>query len=150
MDKCYRLHVFPPGFKFTKSKSLPHCYKSSHWRQFNKKKTKISFLLNSWELLKAQYDKLLNLLQNHSNNSEEHKINNVKFFYDKQEHAMSDLSGIIQQLSIASAPLAFSNSIRIIDSGATDHMVNSPTLLSRITSTKSSFVKLRGNHFKHS
>lgn len=65
----------------------------------------------------------------------------MEIHHDDQGKTLANMSGIIQPLT-TSSPITSNNDVWAIDTGATDHMVNNNALFSRITSTKSSYVRL--------
>jgi hypothetical protein len=147
VDKCYRLHGFPPGYKFTKSKVPSHS--ANH--------VEISDDIPHLPFTRDQYHQLLALITSPSEISQP-ATNQVNVPNDHQDHIFSKMTGqycskflsnLDPKHSIFHPSCSFNiasginvSKSWIIDTGATDHMVNSITHFTSITAVISTHVKL--------
>lgn len=153
-DKCYRLHGFPPGFVFTKSKG---CLPTAN--QANSASSQLSQDLSQLTITPEHCHQILSMLkpqlQAYTSTTTrlakpQSSVNQVSGFHlDANASALPSTSAfsgnVVSHLnSINSTPPMTS---WIIDMGATDHMVCSLSLLSTITATINATVKLpTGDH----
>lgn len=139
MEKCYRLHGFPPGFKFTKNRNA-----SAHVASTDQEDQSTPVL----SILQEQCQNLISSLQSQNFMSNPVLINQVSAsqpnsllisnFSGKIIADLPHLSSLhipyVQHTSCHSTTCSsFSNSW-ILNTGATDHMVSSISLLTTITS----------------
>ncbi|XP_059442162.1 uncharacterized protein LOC132174541 [Corylus avellana] len=126
VEKCYRLHGFPPGFKFTKGR--PAANHSVHQVSDLESSRNLSTNLPaSLPIIQEQIQQLLALLQPKSDMAPP-----VIQAGEHQSHLVSQMSGTFFPIqsphsvfsSISSFQVAsqFENNPWIIDTGATDHM----------------------------
>jgi hypothetical protein len=146
VEKCYRLHGFPPGFKFTKNKGGG----THSANQVQDSETSPSPL----SITPEQCQQLLALLKPVSSESSANQVG----ISLHQDHLFSKMQGnLLPSLrhclnnkhsvfySSHSFKIASTNAHRnswIIETGATDHMVGSIHFLTTITATVSSHVNL--------
>jgi len=133
-DKCYRLHGFPPGFKFTKNLNKPS---SSHSANNVQESDLVSVTqpqqhdpphaVPQLTITHVQCQQLLSLLQQQS----------------LIQQPFANMAGSIPTTPSAPASISTSKFTPwIIDTGATDHMINCPSLFTTITAVVSTYVKL--------
>jgi hypothetical protein len=147
IDKCYRIHGFPPGFKFNKGKNVPTVNQVSE--------AGVPHLPFTYE----QYEKLISLI-NPKSGEDIPSVHTVA----SQDPLFADMAGRkithFDSMSLDSKHSVFSTSssvnyvshikstnLWIIDTGATDHMVCSISCLTSITSTVTKSVRLPNGNF---
>jgi hypothetical protein len=143
MEKCYRVHGYPPGFKFTKNRG----HSSSANTMQDSEGTSIPHL----SITQEQCQQLLALLKPPSSDSSpavhqvgtsnhhDHLFSKVtsNFFSPHKQHS------VFYSSSIFLAAFTFPHKHPwIIDTGATNHMVSSIKFFTTITTVVSSHVKL--------
>jgi hypothetical protein len=147
MEKCYRLHGFPPGFKFTKGQQAAE-HHSVH--QVSEADSSTAAL----PLIQEQIQQLFAMIKT-KNSDVVSSVNQVGI---PQNHLVPNMSGNLSTFSASfnnhSPHSVFSsistfqvasrlvNQLWIIDTGATDHMVCSLSFFTIIIATISKFVKL--------
>jgi len=156
IEKCYKLHGYPPGYKFTKGKPLPSSANLVH-----------DSPLPQLPLSSEQCQQLLTLLRSKCSDDASSSVNiPASAPTDNQDHLFSEMAGkshhsICFQSSLSRDKhsvfssdslfkIAINNSVDhpwIIDTGATDHMVCSLSFLTTITSIVSKHVRLPNGQF---
>jgi len=152
IEKCYKIHGFPPEFKFTCNKSAGT---SSSANQVQ--------IIESSPLpfTQSQVQQLMMFMQNMQANSSSSAlqaggVSNTTFDCLNSSNASNPCSVFHHTLLSNPKDLVFSSchiSILpqphtcIVDTGATDHMINSISLFTSITTTISSKVKLLNGKF---
>jgi len=147
MEKCYRLHGFPPGFKFTKGQQAAE-HHSIHQVSEADSSTAAS------PLIQEQIQQLFAMIK--TNNSD--VVSSVNQVGIPQNHLVPNMSGnlstfsasfnnhsqhsVFYSISTFQVASRLVNQPWIIDTGATDHMVCSLSFFTTITATISKFVKL--------
>jgi hypothetical protein len=147
VEKCYRLHGFPPGFKFTKNKGGGSFHSANNVRD---SETPLSPL----NITPEQCQQLLALIKPISSESSAHQVGTSPH----QDHLFSTMKGILIPslrhclnnkhsvfYSSQTFHIASTHSPKhswIIDTGATDHMMGSIHFLTTITAIVSSHVNL--------
>jgi hypothetical protein len=158
VEKCYRIHGFPPGFQFTRTK--PVTGSSANQVQA----TESSSMPSPMPFTQAQCQQLLAFMQNNpvfpnspfalqasgiSNTTTSDRLTSST---EGKSVALTNL----ESMSLFSQYFVFSSCHTtiscpshawIIDTGATDHMVNSIYLFTFITATISTKIKLSNGHF---
>jgi predicted aspartyl protease len=151
IEKCYKLHGFPPSYKFTKSKVSSH----------SKNQVESSddpCLIPQLPFTRDQFHQLIALIKPAASEITQPSAHQVGVSNDHQDHLFSKMTGqfcssffpdLNPKYSIFHPSQSFSvasgiNDIKswIIDTGATDHMVSSITLFTSITAVISTHVKL--------
>jgi hypothetical protein len=142
IDKCYKIHGFPPGFKFTRGKSTSSANQVSDYD------------VPQLPITNEQYEQLVSMLKQQPPTEVSGSVNNVI----TQDH-LFDMAGnhsfsstyfsldIKHSVFCSSTSFDVASKISpknpwIIDTGATDHMVCSLSCLTSITSIVSKFVRL--------
>jgi hypothetical protein len=155
MEKCYRLHGFPPGFQFNKGKNAP----SAANQVSSETKSEIPQLPITYD----QCQQLMNMFKPSSSETSSSNISaaNQVSSTSSQEQLISHMAGSISITSLFSSidkshsvfasstsllqQTSFTNSIHapwIIDTGATDHMICTVSLFTTITAVISRTVRL--------
>ncbi|KAJ6881076.1 hypothetical protein NC651_027806 [Populus alba x Populus x berolinensis] len=119
VEKCYKIHGFPPGYKFTKGKNAVHSVNQVS-----------DSTVPQLPITYAQCDTPIKLNQAGT-------LSSIFPFNPKHSVFSSTLS--------LTHPTALTNSVKapwIIDTGATDHMICSTSLFTHITSVISKTVRL--------
>lgn len=152
MEKCYRLHGFPPGFKFTKGKTAVDSHFANQVSVSESESPSITL-----PIIQEQIQQLFAILKPHSE-----RVSSVNQVGTPQTHLVPHMLGKIltssnlsqfPQHSIFSSIYSFQvasqlvNHPWIIDTGATDHMICSISFLNTITTTISKSVKLPNGQF---
>jgi hypothetical protein len=161
-DKCYRLHGFPPGFKFTKNikKSAPS-HSANHVQEADINSVSSTDSLHAVPQLPItpdQCQQLLSFLQQQSlvQQPSAHMAGSMRASSSAPVSTSSQVSGytsifsnldfkysVFSATCLVKSPHLNPNCTSwIIDTGATDHMINCPSLFTTITAVVSSFVKL--------
>jgi len=164
-DKCYRLHGFPPGFKFTKSLKKPYLAHSANHVQAtdlnsanHPQQNEPQQVVPQLTITSDQCQQLLSLLQQ-QNLAHQASTNMVSSFHASSSapaSTSSEVSGhfsslynlnpycsVFSSIHISKSPSFNSNCTPwIIDTEATDHMINCSSLFTTITAIVSTFVKL--------
>jgi hypothetical protein len=154
IEKCYRIHGFPPGFKFTKDKSVgtssanqvqtvdtsssPMPFSQAQVQQMmafkhNMQASSSSSALQAGSLSNTTSDRLIPSPEGNPFSF----VHCTSLYLDPKHSVFSSC-----HTSIASTPHTW-----IIDTGATDHMINSISLFTSITATISTKVKLPNGQF---
>jgi hypothetical protein len=152
VEKCYKLHGYPPGYKFTRGKNISSANQVSDSD------------VPQLPLTSEQCQQLLTMLRSKCP-ADLSPANSV--IPDNQDHLLSEMAGNItnqfscfnstnlgDKHSVFSSTSLFQTAVKnavrypwIIDTGATDHMVCSISFLSTVTSIISKQVRLpNGNH----
>ena len=141
VEKCYRLHGFPPGYKPRARPSANQVMTASGSNNDNGMAN-----LASLPLSPDQYQQLLSFLNSQQPPNEIHPTHQVATVLSQS----SNFSGISHKPLYSNLPahnllahsvfssrtvnrIAFSHNTWIIDTGATDHMICSITLFTKIT-----------------
>ncbi|KAA8532313.1 hypothetical protein F0562_032346 [Nyssa sinensis] len=124
-ERCYKLHGYPPGHKYHKPRLNAVSMEAPSSATNNDP---------NMVLTKEQYQELIALLHN-KNSTASLSANQLQTVHPTQ-HPISSAAGISLCLS------SFSSKPWIIDTGATDHMICSPSFFTTVTSSMSNFVKL--------
>jgi hypothetical protein len=150
MEKCYRLHGFPPGFKFTKGNNDVDSHSANQVSESESPSITLP-------IIQEQIQQLFSMLKPHSEG-----VSLVNQVGSPQAHPVPHMSGKIltssnlskfSEHSVFSSIYSFQvasqlvNHLWIIDTGATDHMVCSISFLTTITATISKSVKLPNGQF---
>ena len=150
IDKCYKLHGFPPGYKFKGKTVMVHQVTLS---QPQPQSQNLSFLTASGSMTPVftpkQYQQLFALIRTPSSpldtfvqgtNSLTNAMANVV------TSNASSMAGMAFKHLVVSAQVvnrrAYNSSTCVIDTGATDHIVCSAHLLTSITAINQSMVQL--------
>jgi hypothetical protein len=159
VDKCYKLHGYPPGFNFTKQPSStgfadkPSAYSVLHSQEEITDNSSQPLL--QLPFTAEQCHQLLALIKPQAESSHA-SANQVGMLPTNQDHLFSKMTGIFAFTSVIHSKYSvfhsqfiktnqFHNpkdSPWIIDTGATDHMVNSISFFTTITATVSTSVTL--------
>jgi hypothetical protein len=153
VEKCYRIHGFPPGFKFTRNK--PDSNSSANHVQTADNP--------SLPFTQSQFQQLMTFMQNNpaftpsSSALQAGSISNTTSDRLIQSNAGNPFNFILSQSMNLNLQYSVFSSYHtsvlcqphtwIIDTGATDHMINSISLFTSITTTISSKVKLPNGKF---
>jgi len=150
MEKCYRLHGFPPGFKFTKGKNEADTHSANQVSESESPSVTLP-------IIQEQIQQLFAMIKPRTEG-----VSSVNQVGPPQNHLVRHMSGKIftsvnhsqfSQHSVFSSISSFQvasqlvNHPWIIDTGATDHMVCSISFLTTITSVISKSVKLPNGQF---
>ena len=155
MEKCYRIHGFPPGYKFSKGKNA-----SSSVHQVSGPQLPITYeqcqqLINMFNPSISEHESSVN--QASSSTSKESVIpmqgegmtSAGEFFTDQSSIINSTHSVFASSLSLPQQPSLTipAKTPWIIDTGATDHMICSISFFTSITSVVSKSVRLPNGQF---
>jgi len=147
VDKCYRVHGFPPGFKFTKNQSSANSVGYVQGADYT------TASLPQLPIMLEQCQQLMAFIQHQSGATPLPAANSVgRIASQSHPDTASSPSGIFAlnfQYSVFSSHFShhpFSHSSKrppwIVDTGATDHMVCSISFFTTITATISTTVHL--------
>lgn len=142
VDKCFKLHGYPPRYKNPKAKA----YANHVTSDFAIDNTTFTTDTPPFTFTQAQYQQLLSLMQPRNTPDTQ-----------PQSFPQSSALQVTSQTSLEPIPnmtgttfclssTSHSQINWIIDTGATDHMVHSQSSLSHVVSTISSTVKLPNGH----
>ncbi|KAL4603176.1 hypothetical protein ACB092_10G106700 [Castanea dentata] len=140
-DKCYRLHGFPPGFKFKNKTAMAHQVSLPHAQDLvsNTSTGNITFTTEQYQQLLALIapsSPLVSVVQ-----GREPPQSNVATMVSSNA-----MTGINLSHSVFSAKVvkrrAFNSDTWVIDTGVTDHIVCSVSALSSITAVTNAIVEL--------
>jgi len=169
VEKCYKIHGFPPGFKFTKSRIVGDS--SAHQVQTHADGSSSQFVSQFThpdvpQFTPEQCQQLLAMLKPPSlDNAPSPSAHHVGLTTYSRDQLIPHMSGISPSSSINFHPLnldpkfsIFSSchsvspastisSKWIIDTGATDHMICSISFFTSITATISTSIKLPNGKF---
>jgi hypothetical protein len=146
VDKCYKLHGYPPGYKFTK-KPVASAHSVAQIQESNSEYSSIPQL----PITAEQCQQLLALLKPPGNVIQANAIQASVNQATTQDHIFSKMSGdhLPSQYSVFSSQLLhthiqhnFQQPPWIIDTGATDHMICCVSQYTSITAVVSLSVKL--------
>jgi len=155
VEKCYKIHGFPPGFKFTRNKTAGSSSSSSA----NQVQTTDS---PSMPFSQAQVQQLMTFMHNMQTNSSSSALQAGSLSNTTSDRLIPSTEGkpfsFVHSTSLilnhkysvfSSCHNSFSPQPHtwIIDTGATDHMINSISLFTSITATISTKVKLPNGQF---
>lgn len=153
MEKCYRLHGFPPGFKFTKGQPNAE-HHSAH--QVSEADSSTGVL----PIIQEQIQQLFALIKSNNNPDVVSSVNQVtvpsnrlvanmtgNFFACPASLHNSSHHSVFSSISTFQVASRLVNHPWIIDTGATDHMVCSLSFLTTVTAISSKFVKLPNGQF---
>jgi len=155
VEKCYKIHGFPPGFKFTRNKTAGSSSSSSA----NQVQTTDS---PSMPFSQAQVQQLMTFMHNMQTNSSSSALQAGSLSNTTSDRLIPSTEGkpfsFVHSTSLilnhkysvfSSCHTSFSPQPHtwIIDTGATDHMINSISLFTSITATISTKVKLPNGQF---
>jgi hypothetical protein len=150
MEKCYRLHGYPPGFKFTRNKGSSH--------SANNVQDPDHQSIPHLSITQEQCQQLLALIKPASSDPSPavHQVGSSSH----QDHIFSKVTGKFLSSTLNKIHYVFYSSSTftvaskyhhkqpwIIDTGATDHMVSSIHHFTTITAVISSHVKLPNGQF---
>ena len=146
VEKCYRIHGFPPGYKFNKGKNAPP---SAH--QVSASQLPITYeqcqqLLSMLKPENAEIDSYVNQVT--SNVQGENVINEGDSILTQS--SVFDFTHSVFSSSLIWPSKSLSNPVNtswIIDTGATDHMICSTSMFTTITDIVSKSVRLPNGHF---
>jgi len=151
VDKCYRVHGFPPGFKFTKNQPSAHSVTHVQGAEFvTASSPQLPITLEQCQQLMAfiQHQQANSSTNGAASNSAMQTVTQL----NPNTAGSSSTSGIFalnSQHSVFSSHFAHHSFLRsfkrppwIIDTGATDHMISSVSLFTSITSVVSTTVQL--------
>jgi len=166
VDKCYRLHGYPPGFKFTKKPphsgfNKPSACSVGHFQEENSNnyasQPQPQMQLPQVPFTAEQCHQLLALIKPQAN-SHHASANQVGILPTptNSDHLFSNMTGNFSfhsilhpkhsvfhsRFKISNFPHNPKDSPWIIDTGATDHMVNSTSFFTTITTIVSTSVTL--------
>jgi hypothetical protein len=143
VDKCYKLHGYPPGYKFTKKPS------SSVHSVVQSQEEVIDVQMPQLPITLEQCHQLLALLKPQAANQVGMMPTNQDHLFSKMSSDFSLNSIFHSKHSVFHSWFVQTNLVHnpkdspwIIDTGATDHMVNSISLFTTITAIVSTSVKL--------
>ncbi|XP_022871010.1 uncharacterized protein LOC111390234 [Olea europaea var. sylvestris] len=136
VDKCYKLHGFPPGYKpkerAGRSSNQANCVVAGLISDLDQTQHKVGDFMQT--LNAAQYQHLLSILNDH--------LTAAKF--ETQEEAVPDqITGTC--LSISFKPMLNSPRIWVIDSGATSHIYSSLYAFNTMRPVQNASVTLPNN-----
>jgi hypothetical protein len=145
VEKCYKLHGFPPGFKFTRGKPIQHS--ANQVQESGLSAHQNASQLSAHQLNAPQLSMISEQCQ--------HLMNILKQYSMPQASAHSAVTASGGNPSLDPRYSVFftsfvnmiptskqQNTSWIIDTGATDHMVSSPSLFTSITAIVSTHVNL--------
>jgi len=161
-DKCYRLQGFPPGFKFTKNiKKFAPSHSANHVQEADTNSvssTNSHHVVPQLPITPDQCQQLLSFLQQQLlvQQPSAHMAGSMRASSSAPASTSSQVSGytsIFSNLDFKYFVFSATCLVRsphpnpnctpwIIDTGATDHMINCPSLFTTITAVVSTFVKL--------
>jgi hypothetical protein len=155
VEKCYKLHGYPPGFKFTRTRTPQQAVHSAN--QVQELEHPSSFT-PPFSITQEQCQKLLALINPSASASDTASAHQVCVSPANQDHLFSKMTGnhfvnsveflnikhsvFYSSHALKAASENFQHSSWIIDTGATDHMVNSISYFTTISVVESRYVKL--------
>jgi len=162
VEKCYKLHGFPPGFKFTKTKTSQQYNPSGHSANQVQEYEYLPSFTPQFPFTQEQCQKLLTLINPSASASDTVSAHQVCASPANQDHLFSKMTGthVINSVPILNTKhsvfysshtfkVASENVQKnswIIDTGATDHMCNSISCFTTFSVVKSRYVKLPNGH----
>jgi hypothetical protein len=154
MEKCYRLHGFPPGFKFTKGKVAGEhsAYQVSEFfdRSYgNQDAPSLPFTQDQCQKLMALItpDSDIIPLANQVGHSQKLIANMSGNSIFTPVSTPSFLHSVFSSVSTFQKASQLNNHPWILDTGATDHMICSISLFTTITASVSKLVRLPNGKF---
>jgi hypothetical protein len=155
VEKCYKLHGYPPSFKFTRTRTPQQAVHSAN--QVQELEHPSSFT-PPFSITQEQCQKLLSLINPSAPASDTASAHQVCVSPANQDHLFSKMTGnhfvnsveflnikhfvFYSSHALKAASENFQHSSWIIDTGATDHMVNSISYFTTISVVESRYVKL--------
>ncbi|XP_059436398.1 uncharacterized protein LOC132169376 [Corylus avellana] len=145
VEKCYKLHGYPPGFKSTRGKPIQH---SANQVQDSGLHAQQMFSPHL-SMISEQYKNIMDMMKQYSLSSPQSLAQPPAHFAHSAVGASGYHSSLNPRYSVFSA--TFVNMVPsskqhkhswIIDTGATDHMVSSPSFFTSITAVVSTCVNL--------
>ena len=142
-EKCYKLVGFPPGYK--QKGKLPMA--NQVMMDLDQSQNEAMHQTHNFSFTLEQYQQLISLLNTHPSNS-----GNSNEAIHTANSALSGISDVFLQNSVClsmqhsifavnpSHKTVFSQDTWVLDTGATDHIVHSIDLFTKITSSITSFV----------
>jgi hypothetical protein len=162
VEKCYRIHGFPPSYKFTKGKNVPHIVNQVSETTAPQLPITYAQCQQLMEMFKPSISELessVNQVSSSANLESEIPIQGDTSITMNRAGTLfniSQYSNLDPKHSVFASALSlthstpFTNSIKapwIIDTGATDHMICSTSFFTHITSVVSKTVRLpNGQH----
>ena len=162
VEKCYRIHGFPPGYKFTKGKNAAHSVNQvsdNNGPQLPITYAQCQQLMEMFKPSISELESSVNQVSSSANKESEiltQGDTSIKINRAGTLSSISQLSHIDPKHSVFAStlslthPTLLTNSVMapwIIDTGATDHMICSTSLFTHITSVVSKTVRLpNGQH----
>jgi hypothetical protein len=148
IDKCYRVHGFPPGFKFTKNQSSVHSMSQRQGAELT------TIAPPQLPITLEQCQQLMAFIQHQSTAplAAAHSVGHITPHTNPNIAGSSSTSGIFNfnsQCSVFASQVSPNSLFRsfkkppwIVDTGATDHMVCSISFFTSITTIISTNVQL--------
>ncbi|XP_075665179.1 uncharacterized protein LOC142634810 [Castanea sativa] len=141
VDKCYRLHGFPPGFKFKNKTAMAHQVSLPHAQDLvsNTSTGNITFTTEQYQQLLALIapsSPLVSAVQ-----GREPPQSNVAIMVSSNAMTSINLSHSVFSAKVVNRR-AFNSNTWVIDTGATDHIVCSVSALSSIIAVTNAIVEL--------
>ena len=151
MEKCYKIHGFPPGYKFNRGKNEPPS--ANQVFDCDTPQLPITYkrcqqLINMFKPSISEYDSYVNQVsmqgENMTTTGDSSLTNGMQLYDLDSKHFVfaSSLSLTPQPSLINSTKTSW-----IIDTGATNHMICSKLFFSSITSTVSKSVRLPNGQY---
>jgi len=145
MEKCYRLHGFPPGFKFNKGKNDAESSANQVSDFFETSGNQIS---SSLPFTQEQCQKLMTLITPSSEvSSANHLVANMSGNSFMPNTAPNFLHSVFSSITSFKKALISNSCSWIINTGATDHMICSFSLFTTVIASVSKLVKLPNGNF---
>ena len=152
VEKCYRVHGFPPGYKFTKGKNAfpsVHQVSGTNGSQLPITYEQCQQLLSMLKPEIPEHDASINQVSSFISKESETPMQGDGFTSAGQFSNFHSEHSVFASLSLP-RQIQFSNHKKthwVIDTGATDHMICCTSSFTSITSIVSKFVKLPNGQF---
>jgi hypothetical protein len=151
MEKCYRIHGFPPGYKFNKGKNASPSVHQVSGPQLPITYEQCQQLINMFKPSISEHDSSINQVSSFASKESEipmqgegmtsvddSLITAQSFILDSTHSVFASSLSLPQQSSITNP----ATTPWIIDTGATNHMICSTSFFTSITSVVSKSVRL--------
>ena len=150
VEKCYRVHGFPPGYKFNRGKNAsPNAHQvSPSAHQVSAPQLSITYeqcqqLLDMLKPVTSEQESSANQVSSFQGEN----ITDTGEFFNTSQSPIIDFTHSVFSSSLSLPHHQFHSNTWIIDTGATDHMICSQSLFSSITAVVSKSVRLPNGQF---